>query len=137
MAISDRDLEMMRAGYALWNDGDVEGMVERCLAEDVEFYPDPDWPGLSSVYRGPEEVATFLRDEVTTVIELRGIEIEREMVFGNEVVFGLRATVHGERSGVHLEMVSVFHVARVQEGRVKRIRAFVDESRAIKAAKAG
>jgi ketosteroid isomerase-like protein len=122
----------MRTGYALWNQGDVDGLIERCLAEDVEFHPDPDWPG-QHVYRGSEEVATFLIDEVARFISLNDIEIERETVVGDEVVFSLRTKVHGSRSGVDIEMVSVFHVARVEDGRVTRIRAFLDEETAMQA----
>jgi hypothetical protein len=126
---------MMRTGYRLWNDGDIDGMVARCLHSEVEFHPSPEWPGVSSVYQGHDEVGTFLKDEVAGVIGLTDIEIERELVMGEEVVFALRTRVHGELSGVQLEMEAVYHVTRVEEGKVKRIRAFLTEDEAISAAK--
>jgi ketosteroid isomerase-like protein len=135
VAVTSQDLELMRAGYALWNDGDIDGMAERCLADDVEFYPTPEWPG-PHVYRGAEAVATFLRDEVAVVIGLSEIEITRETVVGDEVVFALRTVVAGEQSGLHFE-VPVYHVAKVQDGRVKRIRAFLDEAQAMRVAGGG
>ena len=49
----------------------------------------------------------------------------------------LRTTVHGAQSGVDIQMVSVFHVAHVQGGRVKRIRVFLDEEAAMRAARLG
>jgi ketosteroid isomerase-like protein len=85
------------------------------------------------VYRGSEEVATFLVDEVAAVISLSEIEIVGERVIGDEVVFSLRTKVHGEQSGVDIDMVSVFHVARIEDGRVTRIRAFLDEDAAMQA----
>ena len=130
--VTEQDLELMRTGYALWNQGDIDGLVERCLAEDVEFHPAPNWPGWR-VYRGSEEVATFLVDEVAAVISLSEIEIVGERVIGDEVVFSLRTKVHGEQSGVDIDMVSVFHVARIEDGRVTRIRAFLDEDAAMQA----
>ena len=86
VTVTEQDLDLMRTGYALWNQGDIAGLIYRCLAEDIEFYPAPDWPG-QRVYRGPQEVESFLRDEVASVISLSGIEIERETVVGDEVVF--------------------------------------------------
>jgi ketosteroid isomerase-like protein len=125
----------MRTGYALWNDGDIDGMAEQCFAEDVEFYPAPEWPG-PHVYRGAAAVAAFLRDEVAAIIGLSEIEIERETVVGDEVVFALRTKVAGEQSGLHFE-VPVFHVAKVEDGRVTRIRAFLDEGKAMRVAGGG
>jgi len=134
VTITQQELDLMRTGYALWNEGDITGLIEQCLADDIEFYPAPDWPG-PRVYRGPEEVEAFLRDEVATVISLSGIEIERETVVGDQVVFSLRTTVHGAQSGVDIEMVSVYHVANVEDGRVRRIRVFLDEEAAMQAAR--
>jgi ketosteroid isomerase-like protein len=126
---------MMRAGYDLWNRGDIDGVVERCLAEDVEFHLGPEWPGLNPSYRGADEVAQFLRDDIANVIGLRGIEIEREAEVGGTVIFALRTQVHGELSGVKLGMVPIFHVVRVDGGKVKRIDVFLDEEKALSAAR--
>lgn len=126
---------MMRAGYLLWNQGEIEAVVERCLADDVEFHLGPEWPGLNPSYRGAGEVAQFLRDDIANVIGLRGIEIEREAEVGEAVIFALRTEVRGEMSGVKLGEVPIFHVVRVEGGKVKRIDVFLDEAEAFHAAK--
>src|SRR5438876_470478 len=130
MTVTEQDLELMRIGYALWNEGDIAGLVERCLADDVEFHPDPGWPG-PQVVRGADAVRAFL-DEVATVIGLTEVNIEHEAVVGDEVLFSLRTKVAGEQSGVHLE-VPVFHLAHFEGGRVTRVMAFLDEGAATQA----
>jgi len=127
--LSARDLELARLGYSLWNEGDIEGMAERCLADDIEFYPDPSGP-WQRVYRGVDEVTRFLREEVAGTIGLSGIVIETETVVGNEVVFELRTQVTGDQSGLELND-RVFHVTQIDGGRVRRIRGFLDEKDAM------
>jgi ketosteroid isomerase-like protein len=116
-------------GYALWNEGNIAGMAEQCLAEDVEFYPDPTGP-WQRVYRGVDEVKRFLREEVAGTIGLSGIVIESETVVGDEVVFALRTQISGEQSGLELND-RVFHVTQIEGGRVRRIRGFLNEEDAM------
>jgi ketosteroid isomerase-like protein len=126
-------IAFIRRGYDLWNDEDVDGLALQILSEDVLFQNPPDWPGQST-YRGREEVARFLREEVAAVIELGDIEIERIEVFGDEYVIHMLARTRGQDSRLDIGKVPVFHVARVRDGRVDRIRSFLDGRQAVAAA---
>jgi ketosteroid isomerase-like protein len=126
-------IAFIRRGYDLWNDEDVDGLALQILSEDVLFQNPPDWPGQST-YRGREEVARFLREEVAAVIELGDIEIERIEVFGDEYVIHMLARTRGQDSRLDIGKVPVFHVARVRDGRVDRIRSFLDGRQALAAA---
>ncbi|MGH2803223.1 MAG: nuclear transport factor 2 family protein [Thermoleophilaceae bacterium] len=128
-------LAFIRAGYALWNAGDIEG-VSGMWSEDVEWHNAPEWPG-QRVYRGRDTVVRFLEDEVIDVIELGEIEVGDIEVFGAELVVKLLARTRGHGSNLDFGKVQIFHVARLEDGRVKRIRAYLDEGQALEAARAG
>jgi ketosteroid isomerase-like protein len=136
MGVTTEDLELMRSGYVFWNQGDLDGLAEHCLADDIEFYPAPGWPG-PRVYSGLDEVVAFLKEEVTPVIGLSQVQIENEAVVGDTVVFRLATTVDAELGDMHLSDVPVFHVTTIRNGRVARIRAFWEEGDAMQAARAG
>src|SRR5256885_6080584 len=95
MGVTTEDLELMRSGYTFWNRGDLEGLADHCLADEIEFYPAPGWPG-PSVYCGLDEVVAFLKEEVASVIGLSKVEIENEAIVDDTVVFRLRTTVDAE-----------------------------------------
>ena len=133
---SDRDLDLVQRGYELWNAGDIEGLAELCFSDDIEYRNSPDWPG-QRVYRGSDAVARFLREEVANIIGLEAVRIDRMDVFGEEVVISLRAQTHGFESGIDFGEVPVFHVARVRDGKVTRVRVYLDESNAFEAARTG
>jgi ketosteroid isomerase-like protein len=133
--VSDRDVALVRAGYELWNDGDVAGLAATCFSDDIEYRNSPEWPG-QQVYRGAAAVTSFLRDEVAEIIGLEGIKIERIDVYGDEILIALLAQLHGFQSGIDFGEVPVFHVARIRDGRVARVRVYLDEAQAIEAARA-
>jgi ketosteroid isomerase-like protein len=127
-------LAFIRSGYELWNAGDLEA-VSLTWAEDFEFHTAPEWPG-QRVYRGREDVVRFLRAEVAGVIGLSDIEVEGVAVFGDELVIRLLARTRGQESELDLGKVPVFHVAQLRDGKVARVRAFLDEGQAVEAASA-
>jgi ketosteroid isomerase-like protein len=130
------EVELVRAGYELWNAGDVAGLAETCFADDIEYWNSPEWPG-QRVYRGADTVADFLQNEVAEIIGLEGVRIERMDVFGDEIVIAMHAQAHGFQSGIDFGEVPVFHVARMRDGKVARVRVYLDEGQAVNAAKAG
>jgi ketosteroid isomerase-like protein len=134
--VTDREVELVRAGYELWNTGDVAGLAELCFSDDIEYQNSPEWPG-QRVYRGSDAVARFLKEEVADVIGLEGIEIDRMDVLGDEILIAMRARTRGFQSGIDFGAVPVFHVARIEEGKVSRVRVYLDESQAIEAARTG
>jgi ketosteroid isomerase-like protein len=132
--VTDEEMKTVRAGYELWNQGDIAGLAAMCFADDIEYRVAPDWPG-QQVYRGTEDVARFLKEEVAEVIELSDVEIDRMEVFGDEILIALRARTRGVQSGLDIGMVSIYHVALMRDGKVARVRVYMDETEAITAAK--
>ena len=131
----DELLAFIRRGYELWNQGDVSA-VSRMWSDDFEWHNDPSWPG-QTVYFGRDNVVRFLEEEVADVIHLGEIEVERIERVGDELVICMLAHTRGFESAVDIGKVPVFHVARVKDGQVVRVRAFLDESQAMAAAREG
>jgi hypothetical protein len=88
-----------------------------------------------TVYYGRDAAVRFLSDEVANVIHLDEIEVESIEPVGDELVIRLMARTLGEGSNLDIGKVPVFHVARVRDGQVVRVRAFLDEARAMAAAR--
>ena len=132
-AREDELLAFVRRGYELWNRGDVSA-VSRMWSDDFEWHNDPSWPG-QRVYYGRETVVRFLEEEVADVIHLGEIDVERIETVGDELVICMWAHTRGQDSHVDIGKVPIFHVARVRDGQVVRVRAFLDEAQAMAAAR--
>jgi ketosteroid isomerase-like protein len=133
-SVTDRELAIVRAGYELWNSGDIAGLADRYFDEQIEYHNSPEWPG-QRVYRGSEAVARFLKEEVADVIGLEPVEIQRMEVIGEEIVIALQAPTRAAQSGLDFGSGPVFHVARVRDDRVVRVRVYLDERQALEAAR--
>ena len=132
-AREDELLAFIRRGYELWNQGDVTA-VSRMWSDDFEWHNDPSWPG-QRVYYGRDTVVRFLEEEVADIIHLGEIDVERIESVGDELVICMMAHTRGHDSNVDIGKVPIFHVARVRDGRVVRVRAFLDEDQAMAAAR--
>jgi ketosteroid isomerase-like protein len=131
----DELLAFIRQGYERWNAGDVSA-VARMWSDDFEWHNDPSWPG-QTIYYGRDNVVRFLEEEVVDTIELGEIEVERIEIFGDELVICMLARTRGSESNLDIGKVPIFHVARVRDGQVVRVRAFLDEQAALSAAREG
>jgi len=132
--VTDEEVAVVRAGYERWNAGDVPGLAALCFSADIEYHNSPEWPGQRT-YRGADAVARFLQEEVAEIIELSEIEIERMDVYGNEVLIALLARARGADGQLDIGMIRVFHVARIEGGKVSRVRVYLDEGQALEAAR--
>jgi len=128
-------LELVRRGYELWNAGNLEA-VSRMWSDDFEWHNDPAWPG-QRVYYGRDTVVRFLMEEVVNVIDLGEIEVDRIEVMGDELVICMIARTRGQGSELDIGKVPIFHVAKVRGREIVRVRAFLDESQAMAAAREG
>jgi ketosteroid isomerase-like protein len=126
--IGQREVGIVRAGYERWNSGDTAGLAE-LFTEDIEYQNAPEWPG-QRVYNGADAVIRFLQDEVAEFIALRPVEIVRADVIETEILIELRARTHGTLSGLDLDDGALFHVARMRDGRVSRVRVYMDRQEA-------
>ena len=59
--MTEDTLELVRAGYAAWSRGDLEGLLET-MGEEIEFHTSGVFPGLDPVYRGHEGMRKFWDD---------------------------------------------------------------------------
>lgn len=128
-------METVRAGYARWNAGDTAALAE-LFTEDIEYQNSPEWPG-QRVYHGADAVIRFLQDEVAEIIALNPVEIVRTDVIESEILIELRARTHGRLSGLDFDDVALFHVAQMRDGRVARVRVYLDRQEATRAAQTG
>ncbi|MEA2331308.1 MAG: SnoaL-like domain [Thermoleophilaceae bacterium] len=133
--VLDEILAFVRRGYELWNAGDLAS-VSHMWSDDFEWHNAPEWPG-QSVYYGREQAVRFLTDEVAEVILLNEIEVERIVPIGDELVICMVARTRGHDSNLDFGKVPIFHVALVRDGKVARVRAFLDEKQAMAAAQRG
>jgi ketosteroid isomerase-like protein len=133
--IGQRDVEIVRAGYERWNSGDTAGLAE-LFTDDIEYQNSPEWPG-QRVYHGADAVIRFLQDEVAAIIALRPVEIVRTDVIETEILIELRARTQGALSGLDLDDGALFHVARMRDGRVSRVRVYLDRQEARRATQTG
>ena len=132
-ARDDELLALIRRGYELWNQGDVNA-VSRMWSDDFEWHNDPSWPG-QRIYYGRDAVVRFLEEEVADIIHLGEIDVESIETVGDELVICMWAHTRGHDSHVDIGKVPIFHVARVRDGQVVRVRAFLDEAQAMAAAR--
>jgi ketosteroid isomerase-like protein len=131
----DELVAFVKSGYQLWNKGDISA-VARMWSDDFEWHNDPSWPG-QTVYYGRDTVVRFLEEEVAEIIHLGDIEVERIEPVGDELVVCLLARTRGGESEVDIGKVPIFHVAKIRDGKVVRVRAFLDEGQAFAAAREG
>jgi ketosteroid isomerase-like protein len=132
--VTPEELDLVRRGYELWNSGDFEGVAALCFADDIEWWNSPEWPGTRTYY-GLESVIQFLQEEVASIIELGDIEIEGLEVYGDEVLIRMLARTRGAESGADIGKIPIFHVARIRDGRVARVRAYLTPDEALAAAR--
>ena len=131
--MSEKDLEIIRAGVAALNRGDVGGLAE-ALDPDVELVPlravlD------GTVYRGHEGMRRWLADmgEDWTRFELQLQEL-RELQ-GGQVLVQATMRLRG-KSGVALDSPAAW-LCELRGGRVSRIQFFTDAEAALAAALSG
>jgi ketosteroid isomerase-like protein len=125
-----RGFEAFRAGLAR---GDPGAMFDSgLLAPDAEWIVAPNTPGLQPVYRGREGFVEFMR--VWTEDLEWSIDLERVIDAGNDrvvAVFQQRATGKASGAPVELHMALLYDL---ENGRVIRMRNFLDPDEALEAA---
>jgi ketosteroid isomerase-like protein len=133
--VTQEDVETVRTGYERWNNGDLSGLGE-LFTEDIVYQNAPAWPG-QRVYHGVEAVTSFLRDEVARIIALRPVTVVGTEVIGDEILIELQARTRGTISGLEMDNLTLFHLAKMENGRVSRVRVYLTAAEALKAAETG
>jgi ketosteroid isomerase-like protein len=133
--LEKRDVDTVLTGYDRWNAGDLAGLSS-LFAEDITYQNAPEWPG-QRVYHGAAAVTSFLENEVAPIIALRPVKVVRTEIVGSEILIELEARTHGSLSGLDIEDLTVFHLALVEDGRVSRVRVYLQRDETIRAAETG
>ena len=115
--MSQENVEIIREGYAaLTRDG--PGWMDERVAEDFEFFPLTEIPGLEDVYRGRAGWEAFL-DDWFQAWESQRVTVKRMQDLGDQVLVLVVSEVRGKGSGVTVE-VETAHLWTLRGGLVVR-----------------
>jgi len=106
----------------------VEAGGERGLL-GLAFDPNFKWNGRLFVY--------YTRNGGDIVVSRFVTNAAHTDVIESEILIELRARTHGQLSGLDLDDGALFHVAQMREGRVARVRVYLDRDQAKRAAETG
>ena len=135
--MSQENVEIVRQGIDAFQDGLARGYPgvifdSGIVAPDAEWIPAPNTPGLRPVYRGREGFVEFM-GTWTEDFEW-SIDLERVIDAGDDRVvamFHQHATGKGSGATVELHMALLYEL---ENGRVIRMRNFLDPAEALEAA---
>jgi uncharacterized protein len=128
--MSQENAELVRRYYGAWNAGGLEA-VRAFWSDDFEWDDAPALPD-GGVYRGTDAAAAHLRD-LGEVLGDMEVEIEGLAPAGDEVFVRLRVHLGAPRGGLLLDG-PIFETVHIEQGKVSRIRLFVNEAEALEAA---
>jgi ketosteroid isomerase-like protein len=116
--------------FDAWNEHGVAG-VTPFWAETIEWHDAPQLPG-GGIYRGRDAVTAHIREFQTgEVLDLK-LEVEEVRAVGDEVVVCLNARGRGALSGAIVRQ-PLFYVYPLRDGRIARMRVFMDRAEALEA----
>jgi ketosteroid isomerase-like protein len=119
---------IVRLAYETWNERGP-GAIRAMLAQDAELHDAPELPD-AQVWRGPEAVVARL-EAVAAAMGGGSVEFQGFRAAGGDVVVGMCWRLDRETEDVQLGQV--FHVVRVRDGMIARIRVFLTEAEALRA----
>ena len=126
--MSQENVDLVRAGFAAFERGDMTGMLD-LLADDLVVYrADPD----GATYRGKEGFLEATADWTEGFSDWAVVP-EEFMDVGDFVVAQVRQVVRGEASGISVEGAFWF-VFEVHDTRVTTLSFYVREDEALEAA---
>jgi ketosteroid isomerase-like protein len=125
--VSEEDTALVRRAYASWNQ-DGPAAIGPLMTDDVELHDAPQLPD-AQVWHGRNAVVSRL-ESVAAAVGGGTVEFEGFEDAGGEIVVGMCWQLESETPDVRLGQV--FHVVRVEDGRISSIRVFLtqDEARA-------
>jgi ketosteroid isomerase-like protein len=131
--MSRETVETFKRGVDAYNRRDAEAMIED-LDPEVEWHPAllVMLGGTATVYRGHAGVHALLRDIDDTLSEIH-VEFSDIRDHGDQVVATGRIRTRGKASGAGTE-APLGYVADFRDGKVIRIRTYLDPREALEAA---
>ena len=129
--MSQQNVELVRAGYELWNRGDVDGFIE-LLDPDVEIHDPPEAPD-AQIWHGHEGYRRAV-EQFMAAWEDASVEPKEIVDAGDRVLVRVHYRVRGKDQGIEIEL-DVFHVVTIREGKAILIEIYGDEATALRAAR--
>jgi ketosteroid isomerase-like protein len=131
--MSQENVETFRRAVEAYERHDVEGLLD-LFDPEADVHPAllVTLGGEATVYRGHDGVREWLRDTDDAFAE-RGVDVFEVRDLGNRLVARGRTRFVGRASGVATESALAW-VVDFNNGRVIRLRSFLDPNEALKAA---
>ena len=132
-AMSQENVESFKRGVEAYNRRDAQGLID-VLDPRVEWHPAllVMLGGEPTVYRGHEGVRELLRDTDETLAEIH-VEFSEIRDPGDRIVATGHIHTRGKASGAVTES-PLGYVADFRDGKVTRIRTYLDPEEALEAA---
>jgi len=121
--MSEQNVEFVKSIYGAFAQGDVPTVLGS-FAEDIEWFEAEGLP-YGGLYRGPEAVAQNVFGPITEDVEGFAVTPEELIGSGATVVAVVRYTGTGKATGKALNVPAV-HVWEISDGKLARLRQFVD-----------
>ena len=128
--MSEENVEIVRRYYAAWNEGGLDA-ARAFWSDEFEWHDAPGMPD-SGIYRGNEAAAAHFRD-LNEVLGTMEVHLDRVLPAGDEVFVLLHVHLDAPRGELALDG-PIFETVRIDEGKISRIRLFLDEQAALEAA---
>jgi|GEM_PF-2239736 len=100
--MADSLLERIRAGYAAWNEGNLDRTLE-FLSPEVEWHTSASFPGTEPLYSGHEGFRRFW-EHLHEPWEAIRVEIESYQREGEVAIVRIRFHGTGKESGVDVDL---------------------------------
>jgi ketosteroid isomerase-like protein len=124
--------KLVRRAYEAWNDAGP-GELAPYLADEAELHDAPELPD-AQCWSGSDAVLARLADVAAAVGSSSG-ELRGFHAAGPKVLVEIAWQREGDRPG-EASLGRVYHVVRVTGGKIARIRVFLDQAAALRAAAA-
>lgn len=125
---TERGIAGLRAAYAAFNRGDIDGAVAM-LDPNVEWIEPTEFPG-GGVHRGVESVKHYLAQSRAGATEVIS-EPERFIPSGDRIIVFVHARVLPKKSATWQE-IRLADVYRFHDGRVTQMHAFANREDALR-----
>jgi hypothetical protein len=129
--MSQENVEVVERAIAAVNQRDVDTYLA-CCAEDIQLQTP--LSAIEGVYEGRDAIRRFFENVAATSDDFR-IAVERiESISAYRVLAFLRITASGRSSGIPLAVnTPSTNIYDVVDGKINRIRVFLDREEALKA----
>ena len=130
--MSAENVERVRQGLALFNQGEFDAVLRDLFHPDIELTPGIGQLGVGTI-RGKEAVRRFWAEDLPQALAEFAVEPLRFEAFGDVVLVENRYRARGPGSG--MEIAQGFVTAYwFKDGLVQRLRDFADREEALEAA---